>query len=158
MLAVKHKGRKSLNMPTLGELLPADIEFLYQLCEATMKPYIIAVWKQWSEPMVREGLSKSLLAGEFSAVLLGSQRIGAISVLKHETHHQLEQLYILPEYQGRGLGAVLVQQVISEAKAMGVSVRLRVLAPNPARALYERLGFKVLEVTPERYCMEYPAP
>jgi ribosomal protein S18 acetylase RimI-like enzyme len=141
----------------LKELRPTDIEFLYRLCEATMKPYVVAVWGQWSEPNVREGLAKSLHDGEFSAVVLDAQRVGAISVLRHHSHHQLEQLYILPEYQRQGLGALLVQKVVSEAQALGVPVRLRVLTSNPARALYERLGFKVTEVTAERYFMEYSA-
>jgi hypothetical protein len=41
-----------------------------------------------------------------------------------------------------------------EAREANLPIRLRVLAVNPAKALYERLGFVVVEMTPERQFME----
>jgi ribosomal protein S18 acetylase RimI-like enzyme len=57
--------------------------------------------------------------------------------------------------QRRGLGAELLKRLFVEAKESHLPIRLRVLAVNPAKALYERLGFVVVERTPERYFMEW---
>ena len=56
--------------------------------------------------------------------------------------------------RGRGIGTALVEQVIADAEARAVPVRLGVLEHNPARRLYERLGFRVVHVEPPRLRME----
>jgi ribosomal protein S18 acetylase RimI-like enzyme len=48
---------------------------------------------------------------------------------------------VLPEWQGQGIGTRVVSRVVQEAG--GVPVSLHVLKGNPARALYERLGFVI---------------
>ena len=50
-------------------------------------------------------------------------------------------LYVLPAYQGQGIGRDLVAAVVHFLRAQGHAVMLvRVLAANPARGFYERLG------------------
>jgi len=65
------------------------------------------------------------------------------------------QLYIAKEFQRRGFGTRLLKRLLEEARGSNLPIRLRVLAVNPAKALYERLGFVVVERTPERYSMEW---
>jgi GNAT superfamily N-acetyltransferase len=65
------------------------------------------------------------------------------------------QLYLLKEFQRRGLGTQLVKRLFVEARELNIPIRLRVLAVNPAKGLYERLGFVVVERTPERYFLEW---
>jgi ribosomal protein S18 acetylase RimI-like enzyme len=86
---------------------------------------------------------------------LDCRPIGVQLVDRPGTDIQLVQLYIAKDYQRRGFGTELLQRLFVEAKAAGLPIRLRVLAVNPARALYERLGFVVVETTPERYFMEW---
>jgi ribosomal protein S18 acetylase RimI-like enzyme len=51
----------------------------------------------------------------------------------------------LPEHQGRGIGTALLREFINSAHEKGVSATLEVLKANePARRLYERLGFTVV--------------
>lgn len=85
-------------------------------------------------------------------------RVGAIAVENHLTHIQIEDLYILPEFQNQGIGTAIVLDIIEEARQGHKPVRLRVLSSSPARVLYERLGFVVVKTTPERYFMEYSDP
>jgi ribosomal protein S18 acetylase RimI-like enzyme len=70
----------------------------------------------------------------------------------------LVQLYIAKEFQRRGFGTQLLKRLLVEAGESKLPIRLRVLAVNPARALYERLGFVVVERTPERLLMEWGVP
>ncbi len=52
---------------------------------------------------------------------------------------------LLPEHRGRGIGTRLVQDVLDEARASGRSVSLHVEETNPAKRLYERMGFVDVE-------------
>jgi len=44
-----------------------------------------------------------------------------------------------------------VAQVVTEAVALNLPVRLRVLKSNPAKELYQRLGFEIIK-NDEFYC------
>ena len=48
---------------------------------------------------------------------------------------------LLPEYRGRGIGTALLEELLVEADATGRRVTIHVERFNPARRLYERLGF-----------------
>ncbi len=50
-------------------------------------------------------------------------------------------LALLPQLRGRGLGGALLAEVQRDAARTGRGVRLSVEIGNPARSLYERLGF-----------------
>ena len=67
---------------------------------------------------------------------------------------------ILPEYQNRGVGSAVIRDVLAQAQAEGLSVGLQVLKVNPARRLYERLGFSLVGETATHYLMRamIPAP
>ncbi len=56
----------------------------------------------------------------------------------------IDDLYVLPEFRGRGVGRKLVVESLKTLKARGVkAVRLNVLKENKAAVkLYRRLGFK----------------
>ncbi len=53
---------------------------------------------------------------------------------------------VSPEHRGRGVGTALMKRLLSEASALFPAVSLSVSPENPARRLYERLGFETLEV------------
>jgi ribosomal protein S18 acetylase RimI-like enzyme len=52
---------------------------------------------------------------------------------------RLIDIAMLPEWQGKGIGTHLIRDLIGER----LPVVLHVAIDNPARALYERLGFEV---------------
>lgn len=49
---------------------------------------------------------------------------------------------LLPQARGQGLGSVLLRELMAEAQQQGKPVTISVEVHNPARQLYERLGFK----------------
>lgn len=53
-------------------------------------------------------------------------------------------LALLPEYRGEGVGTALLKRLLEEAAARYTAVSLSVSKGNPARKLYERLGFAVI--------------
>ena len=68
-----------------------------------------------------------------------------LAILALEGDDWLEQLYVLPEAQGRGVGSALVEQAKLERPA---GLQLWAFQSNaPARAFYEANGFAAAEFT-----------
>ena len=59
----------------------------------------------------------------------------------------MKRLYIMPQYQGLGIGGLLVQRIIAEAKAIGYAAMLLDTLPFLAAALrlYKKFGFYEIE-------------
>ena len=55
----------------------------------------------------------------------------------------LEQIFIDTPFQGRGIGTGIIHGLIDEATRAGQPVTLGVVKTNPAKRLYERLGFRI---------------
>jgi ribosomal protein S18 acetylase RimI-like enzyme len=134
---------------------PSDFEFLYDLCRSTMERYVITAWGEWCDEIVRTQLLAGLKANIFNGSFIDLARVGAIAVERHDTHIQIEDLYILEEFQNQGIGTSIILDIIAEAHQSDKPVRLRVLSSSPAKNLYQRLGFVVVQTTPERYFMEF---
>jgi ribosomal protein S18 acetylase RimI-like enzyme len=54
---------------------------------------------------------------------------------------RLMDIALLPQWRNRGIGSALLDALLAEATARGLTVTLHVERWNPARTLYERLGF-----------------
>jgi len=70
-----------------------------------------------------------------------------------ETEIVLDEIHLLPKFQGHGIGAKIIRELLDEAHTSGKTVALIVLKTNPAKGLYERLGFKIYSETLERFFM-----
>lgn len=69
----------------------------------------------------------------------------------------LASIYVTPEQRQRGLGRVLLDQYMSDARARGFSkLTLGVFRNNPARFLYESAGFVCVGKGAEYTDYEYP--
>jgi len=100
---------------------------------------------------VREGLTSGknfLLAAKDKNKLVGFAYASLFRDFPLEvtgTIGVINDVYVLPELRGRGIGRKLVERCLSKMKAEGVdAVRLTVLTENKAVVeLYEKLGFKI---------------
>ncbi|TNE61138.1 MAG: GNAT family N-acetyltransferase [Alphaproteobacteria bacterium] len=63
---------------------------------------------------------------------------------------------LMPAVRGQGLGGLLLRGVIERAECEGRAVYLQVDEVNPARRLYERLGFRITGTNDFRLCMQRP--
>jgi ribosomal protein S18 acetylase RimI-like enzyme len=55
---------------------------------------------------------------------------------------KVNQLFLLPEHQGKEIGRRCMLLIMEEARQLRLPVRLRVMKVNPrALAFYQRLGF-----------------
>ncbi|MCJ7700175.1 MAG: GNAT family N-acetyltransferase [Anaerolineales bacterium] len=81
--------------------------------------------------------------------------IGTIEVLANSERKLINKLYILSEFQGRGIGSKILRDVIDSAQQEGLRLRLGVLKINPAVRFYERHGFQKVEETDTQWKMEW---
>jgi ribosomal protein S18 acetylase RimI-like enzyme len=131
-----------------------DAPLFYNVIDRTMREFIIATWGAWNEARVRAESLEDSSSPNAQVILLDNVAVGVFLVERHATHIQLEQIYLLPEYQRLGIGTALIETLIAEAQQHHLPIRLRVMAVNPAKKFYERLGFVITEATPEFFCME----
>jgi len=112
--------------------------FLHQQCDAQLKHY-------------RSHYSDA----DFKIVELDGKPIGRIYVHRGAKELRLMDISLLREYRGTGIGTELTSSLLKEAEAAGKSVTLHVEYMNPAKRLYERLGFRKAEDKGIYWLMEW---
>jgi ribosomal protein S18 acetylase RimI-like enzyme len=123
-----------------------DVPFLLELRRETMHPHVLASGLVPSEEHdARRVLFRFDCA---QIIMLAGEPVGLLKLLREGTDWYLSEVQLKPSLQKQGLGTQLVQSVITDAQLAGASVRLDVLKSNPARRLYQRLGFTVISETP----------
>ncbi|MBV8545548.1 MAG: GNAT family N-acetyltransferase [Acidobacteria bacterium] len=83
--------------------------------------------------------------------------IGRLYVDRREDEIEVIDIALLPECRGGGLGSRLLQEVLGEAEQSGRRVMIYVENFNPARRLYDRLGFQHVDTNGVYHIMKWPA-
>jgi ribosomal protein S18 acetylase RimI-like enzyme len=77
----------------------------------------------------------------FAVVTVDGMPAGRLSVDRGDTEIRIIDIALLPEHRGRGIGTALLLPILDEAERTEKTVSIHVERENPARRLYERLGF-----------------
>jgi ribosomal protein S18 acetylase RimI-like enzyme len=88
---------------------------------------------------------ESYTSSRFDVVLVEGRPAGRLYVARWPEELRVIDIALLPEFRRRGIGTDLLRGLMEEASARGVAVRIHVERQNPALALYEKLGFRLLE-------------
>ncbi len=141
------------------ELRPSratDREFLVELYASTRSDELAATG--WT-PEVRDAFVRmqfdlqdrhyrSAFPDAEHSVIVGDGRpIGRVIVDRGAREIRVVDISLMPEHRGHGIGSALLRRVLAEATTAGIPVGLSVQATNPARHLYERLGFAVTDAS-----------
>jgi len=141
--------------PPRYRLRPAtagDFAFLHALHVATLKAYVTQTWG-WDDAAQAARFREGFRPEASQIVMIGEREAGTLAVERCPDAFFIANIAITPEHQGRGLGAAIIGGVLAEAARMGFATRLQVLRVNPARRLYERLGFTIEGETPTHYLL-----
>ncbi len=118
-----------------------ETEALYAIHRAAMEDYVAQTWGSWDDAWQREYFTSHWpdvrLAIEASGELAGFVDLDE----QGETIH-IGNIELRPASQRNGIGSAILKAVQQRAEIKSVPVTLQVLKVNPARALYERLGFE----------------
>jgi len=71
--------------------------------------------------------------------------VGRLYVDRWTKEIRIMDITLLPEFRGAGIGTELLRALQEEARRVGKTLSIHVERFNPAKGLYERLGFGVKE-------------
>jgi ribosomal protein S18 acetylase RimI-like enzyme len=80
-------------------------------------------------------------AADFLVIGRAGADVGRLYLDRWDRELRLIDIALLPEHRGQGIGTALLRDVQDEAAAAGKGVAIHVEKLNPARRLYDRLGF-----------------
>lgn len=90
---------------------------------------------------------------DFNIIDFEGMPVGRLFVDYWDNEIRIVDIALIPEYRNKGLGSYFFQQLFEQAKDSKRSVTIHVEHHNPARALYERLGFVLKTQTNEIYLL-----
>jgi ribosomal protein S18 acetylase RimI-like enzyme len=118
-----------------------DREDLLRIHLAAMSAHLVAAFGEWSRAQAREHLDVWLRTGRAQVIVVDDVIAGLLDVAWRPDALHIVRIEIDPSFQGRGIGTRIVVDVLAEARRRSIPARLDVFIANPARRLYERLGF-----------------
>jgi ribosomal protein S18 acetylase RimI-like enzyme len=140
---------------TLRPAVPSDRAWLWRTKRTCMRSYVEQTWGIWDEASQRAHFDTGFVLSEIRVIVGDGVDAGYISAAVEDGQLRLFNIMIDPAFQNRGLGTAVLGWLQGEARALGLPLRLQVLRVNPARALYERLGFRVVEETLTHFRMQW---
>lgn len=133
-----------------------DFDFLFALKKQNFKWYVDKIWG-WKDEEQKQRLKQDLeehLAHK-RIILIDNKSVGVYVV--HTTENGdlfINEISILKEYQNEGIGRKILEEQLKENHQKEIRTVLQVFKNNPAKKLYEKLGFKVYGETQTHYQME----
>lgn len=94
----------------------------------------------------------------FDVIEIESRPAGRLYLDRNDTELHLIDIALLPECRGRAVGTQLIRDLMAEAAAKRLPIRLYVEQDNPARRLYQRLGFAEIEEHGPYWRLAWPPP
>jgi ribosomal protein S18 acetylase RimI-like enzyme len=151
---------------TLRPVTPDDGEFLLHLYATTREEELAPL--PWTDAEKAAFLEMQFDAqasayqgaypdGQFLVVLLDGDPAGRLYLGRLPGELRLIDVALLPQHRGRRIGTALIDAITSRADRDGVEVGLHVEPWNPAKRLYERLGFETVELRGIYEFMRRPA-
>jgi ribosomal protein S18 acetylase RimI-like enzyme len=142
---------------SLRPAVDTDYDFLYNLNRTTLREYIEPLWG-WHEEWQREYFRAKFDAAARQIIVVDGRDAGVLVIEDRPEEIYLGLIELLPEIQGRGIGTDIINRLKAQASQSNRPLTLHVLKSNqPARRLYERLGFQVAGEEENRFRMICPA-
>ncbi len=131
-----------------------DSEFAFAVKEAAFREYVEQIWG-WDDAYQRDLHNRRFDAQDICIIQFYGTDVGFLSTSNASDTLNVKQLYLLPEYQGRGVGAACMKRIIDDANLEQKPVTLQVLKINTrATAFYQRLGFTIVDENSTHFQMK----
>jgi len=122
----------------------SDSEFVFTVKKAAFREYVEQVWG-WDDNYQRELHNRRFAAQDVCIIQFRGTDVGFLSTSSTPDTLKVNQLFILPEYQGKGIGSACMMGIVDNARLEEKSVALQVLKVNTrGTTFYQRLGFLII--------------
>ncbi len=135
-----------------------EAELLYALHRESMGPYIEATWGPWDEAIQRPFFQARMERGLLKVVLVDGDVAGILELDDRFDCVFVANIQLAAPFRRRGIGSQIIAEVLRSAGERGKAVELTVLRVNPARKVYERLGFVETGLTETHHLMRWSPP
>jgi ribosomal protein S18 acetylase RimI-like enzyme len=136
--------------PLLRPVADADRSFLVDLYESLREPEVAHV--PWDNGLKRAFVEQQFAAQDahyragypgaaLDVIEVDGQPAGRLYVHRGKEDIRIMDIALAPPFRGRGIGTGLLRELMEEAASSGRSLSVHVEMQNPARSLYDRLGF-----------------
>lgn len=130
-----------------------DIDFLLDLRIKTMNEHLsssnLSTDKEAHLQRIQYMFDKAQI------ILLNNEPIGLLKTEQNADKIEIIQIQIDPSQQGKGIGKVILKDMIREGISAKKPVTLSVLKTNKAQNLYLSLGFKIIDEDEYSYMMRF---
>jgi len=140
---------------TLRTVTVSDNEFLLSVYASTRAEELAQVeWQEgqqqafltWQFEMQRREYDTRFPEAEYKLILIDGQPAGRIWIGSNDEQIRLLEIALLPEFQNRGAGTMLLRRLMEQAAEAHKPLRHMVFVlNNDAHRFYERLGFKIID-------------
>lgn len=152
MSGAPHEPAVVSTVYTLTPARPADAPFLLAVYASTRADELAQV--DWSAEQKQAFIAMQYNAqashyarvypdAEYYIIQRGGAPAGRLIVQRGRNALLLMDIALLPQFQRAGTGSAVIRDLMDEARRAAVPLVLHVENFNPARRLYERLGFSV---------------
>ena len=125
----------------LRRATPQDSLALHALNRSALGPYIEEIYGPWDEEVQTRFHREWFDARRLWVIEVAGDLVGVLDCTFHPDGLEVDRISIDPAHQGLGIGTAVLADLLELADRRGVPTRLEVFDINPARRLYERLGF-----------------
>lgn len=122
----------------------ADKAFARRVYIETTRPYVDHL-PDWTDDHLAARFERRFVVAATRMILRDGGTVGWVRLADSDEGIVLEQLYLDPACHGQGIGTAIMKILMREWQGEGRTVSLRALRNNPARRLYERFGFRVVD-------------
>jgi GNAT superfamily N-acetyltransferase len=131
---------------------------LYEMYRVAMEGHVNASRREaWNDARERKQFYEQLSVTSIRVIRVDAEIAGFIDFRPAADGCRLHTMIIVPDWQSRGVGAVVIERLRNEAKALDQPLMLSVLKTNPrARSFYEREGFSVTSSTQDHDDLTWP--
>lgn len=132
-----------------------DFDFARLVHHSAYRDVVIRQFGSWDESLQDTFFIEKWKNGSHQFIVFAGERIGCLSVEYKPECVYLNELQILPEHQGKGLGSLVLRELQEKSRKLKLPLRLQVLRENYAAALYKRHGFVERSQTDTHILMEW---
>jgi ribosomal protein S18 acetylase RimI-like enzyme len=130
----------------LRPAIVADLAFCRRIDHETMRPIVDQLFG-WDEARQDGNFARKWRVDEVRIITVAAgdawRDAGWLQTAPLDDAVFLKEIYLDPPFHRLGIGTRVMQIVIDEAQRQSKAVTLGVVKINPARRLYERLGFRI---------------
>ncbi|WP_157670554.1 GNAT family N-acetyltransferase [Chitinibacter sp. GC72] len=127
-------------MWSLASVSEADFEELLAIRIAAMRESLERIGR-YDPERARQRLRANFEPTASQKIVVANQVVGFYALREEEQAYALDHLYLLPQWQGQGIGSAVLTHIRQQCSSSSKPIRLAALRDSDSNRFYQRHGF-----------------